>query len=98
MAALGAKRALARRVKFRRCVRRRIAADRRGRELKRYFAVLIAAITIAACTTAPPPPPVIASQAEDRYLVDPRLGYPASPLDQRFDRIWQFIRAGQEAT
>ena len=55
-------------------------------------------MTIAACTTAPPPAPAVAPQGEDRFLVDPRIGYTNVPpvLNQRFDEIWQSIRAGQD--
>src|SRR5436853_6839768 len=59
-----------------------------------HFAVLL---LIAACATTPPAPVVAPPQGEDRYLVDPRLGFAASPLDQRFDRIWQLIAARQSA-
>jgi len=53
---------------------------------------------VAACTTAPPPPPAVAPQGEDRFLVDPRVGYTnvPAPLNERFDEIWQSIRTGQD--
>src|SRR4051794_30956717 len=91
MAALGAERALAR------CRQpiRRSAAHHRGEKLRRTF--WIALILFAACAT-PPPAPVIAPQGEDRYLVDPRLGFAASPLDQKFERIWRAIAGGQASS
>jgi len=65
--------------------------------LKRSVLILIATAFFAACATVPSAPIVITPQGEDRYLVDPRLGYGATPLDQRFDRIWRFIQAGESS-
>lgn len=59
--------------------------------------LFIALILFAACAT-PPPAPVVAPQGEDRYLVDPRLGFPASPLDQKFDHLWRAIAGGQASS
>jgi Tfp pilus assembly protein PilF len=53
---------------------------------------------LAACTTAPPPPPAVTPQGDDRYLVDPRIGYTATvtpAIDRRFETIWRFIESGQ---
>lgn len=61
------------------------------------FLTGIALLLIAACATAPQAPVNIEPQGEDRYLVDPRLGYSPSPLDERFDRLWRFIAGGQSA-
>jgi len=66
--------------------------------LKKIF--LTAAIAVTACTTAPPPLPVVTPQGEDRYLVDPRLGYTATVppnVDRQFAAIWSAIESGQLA-
>jgi Tfp pilus assembly protein PilF len=55
-----------------------------------------ALLVLAACATAPPPPPAVAPQGEDRYLVDPRIGY-TGVADPRFENIWRLIQAGQIA-
>jgi tetratricopeptide (TPR) repeat protein len=71
--------------------RRRIATTPRGAALH-----LTALLVLAACATTPPPPPVVAPQGEDRYLVDPRIGYTGA-ADPRFENIWRLIQAGQTA-
>src|SRR5207248_6642960 len=90
MAAFGAERAVDRRPRPGRIIRRRHAADLRGRTLRtglmsmwRRIATpsraaalhLTALLVLAACATAPPPPPPVAPQGEDRYFIDPRTGY-----------------------
>jgi hypothetical protein len=45
------------------------------------------------------PPPAVTPQGEDRYLVDPRLGYGAAPdpqTDRKFETAWRFAIAGDE--
>ncbi|HVR38037.1 MAG TPA: tetratricopeptide repeat protein, partial [Thermoanaerobaculia bacterium] len=61
-------------------------------------ACIAAAIIVAKC--GPAPQPVVIPQGDDRYLVDPRLGYeqPVDPkLDRKFSEIWQLIVAGNFA-
>src|SRR4051794_2201180 len=100
MAALGAKYAVARRVERRWCIRRRNAARDRGKQLKRTSFIVIATIFLAACASAPQTPMVVAPQGNDRYLVDPRIGFTGKvppQLDRKFERIWRFIEAGQSS-
>jgi len=68
----------------------------------RSFLLLAAAtIVLAACSTPAPPPPAVVPQGEDRYLIDPRIGYggPTIPeaLNRKFDAAWRYILAGQDA-
>ncbi|HEX3577414.1 MAG TPA: tetratricopeptide repeat protein [Thermoanaerobaculia bacterium] len=64
--------------------------------------LLIAAIILASC--APAPAPVVAPvvpQGNDRYLIDPRIGYDAQPTPadaKRFDDAWRAILAGDYTT
>lgn len=54
---------------------------------------LAAAVLATRCATTPPP--AVVSESDDRFLVDPRLGFTpiAEKLDRRLDRPWQsFIR------
>ena len=56
-------------------------------------------LILAACTPAVTPPPAVTPQGEDRYLVDPRLGYAAAPdlqTDRKFETAWRFAIAGNE--
>lgn len=68
--------------------------------MKRTLLPAVVAVLVVAACTPPPPPPVVAPQGDDRFLVDPRIGYTnvPPPLNERFDRIWQAIRAGQDST
>jgi tetratricopeptide (TPR) repeat protein len=64
----------------------------------RWF-VLAAALAVAACTTAPLPP-AVTPQGDDRYLVDPRLGWTgtaAPAIERRFEEAWRFLLAGDYA-
>jgi len=56
-------------------------------------------VMVAASCTPPPPAPVVTPQGDDRYLVDPRIGYEGelpSAMSQRFDAAWQFVLRGNE--
>ena len=69
--------------------------------MKRSVLILIATAFFAACATVPSAPIVITPQGEDRYLVDPRVGFTSAvppAVDRRFDNIWRFVQAGQSAT
>jgi tetratricopeptide (TPR) repeat protein len=62
--------------------------------------VLIAAtIALAACSPANIPPPAAEPHGDERYIVDPRVGAPATPpaLDEKFDAAWRFVLAGDNA-
>jgi tetratricopeptide (TPR) repeat protein len=61
--------------------------------------LLIATFVVAACAPTSPPPATV-PKAEDRYLVDPRLGYrgTATPaIEKRFEAAWQSFLAGNDA-
>jgi predicted Zn-dependent protease len=70
--------------------------------LKRTNLLLIAAMAIAAlrcATTAPagPPAAIPETRGEDRYLIDPRIGFdsPAPPrVEMRFESAWRAFMAG----
>ena len=52
---------------------------------------------MVSCATAPPMPPAVTPQGEDRFLIDPRIGYqPAADpaTDQRFEAAWRYFLAG----
>jgi tetratricopeptide (TPR) repeat protein len=70
--------------------------------LKHRSLLLLAAtaIVVAACSTPAPPPPAVVPQGEDRFLVDPRIGYggtAAEAVNRRFDAAWRYVLAGQDA-
>jgi tetratricopeptide (TPR) repeat protein len=68
---------------------------------KRNLFLAMAAIVIAArCATAPPPPPAPAPAAgNDRFLVDPRIGFTATDnLNRRFEIGWRSFLSGDLAT
>src|SRR5207244_165585 len=65
-----------------------------GADLKRI--VIFAAIVFAACAS-PVPPPAIAPRAEERYFVDPRLGFGQTvdaSVEKKFDAAWRALVAG----
>ncbi len=67
--------------------------------INRHFLFAIAVLAIASsCTTIAPPAP--RPQGEDRFLVDPRIGYPQAPdnLDRRFARAWNSVLLGDLVT
>lgn len=58
------------------------------------------AILAMRCAAPAPPPPAVTPTGEDRFLVDPRLGYSTAvppALDRRFDAAWRYAMAGSEA-
>jgi tetratricopeptide (TPR) repeat protein len=65
--------------------------------IKHYPLFLIAAmLVIAGCGTTTSLPPAATPQGDDRYLVDPRTGYPAADHDtnQRMESAWRLYLAG----
>ncbi len=67
--------------------------------MKRTLLTLLATALLAAgCTTTAPPPAAPSPQAEDRFLIDPRSGYPtlAPDVDRGFESAWRFAVAGNE--
>ncbi|HWW60397.1 MAG TPA: tetratricopeptide repeat protein [Thermoanaerobaculia bacterium] len=69
--------------------------------MKQTIVVLLAAALFAAgCTPATTVAPTVTPQGEDRYLVDPRLGYDATldpKLASKFDAAWRYVVAGDFA-
>jgi thioredoxin-like negative regulator of GroEL len=74
--------------------------------LKRTNLLFLAALAVAALrcasTTAPSsgPPPIPETRGEDRYLIDPRIGFdrPAPPkVETRFESAWRAFQAGDNA-
>lgn len=67
-----------------------------------WVLVATALVALRCASTAPAPAPAAAqSQGDDRYLIDPRIGYdkPAPPkLDARFQQAWTAFVAGDSAT
>jgi thioredoxin-like negative regulator of GroEL len=68
--------------------------------------LLLAALILAAlrcATNAPPPGPTtigVEAQGDDRYLIDPRIGFdrPAPPkVDTRFEGAWHAFQVGDNA-
>jgi len=63
------------------------------------FFVLVAALLVASCTSTSTAP-VVTPQGDDRYLVDPRMGWETAippAVAKRFDAAWRFVLAGSEA-
>jgi tetratricopeptide (TPR) repeat protein len=58
---------------------------------KPSIAAALAAIVLAACTSTAP----VAPTGQDRYLIDPRIGYPAESVpgdaSERLDAAWRFF-------
>lgn len=63
--------------------------------------IVIAALVAASCTpVADKPVPVVTPTGDDRFLVDPRLGYSADippAIATRFENAWRYTVAGDEA-
>lgn len=60
--------------------------------------VLVVALLAASCTPTAPAP-AVTPRGDDRYLVDPRIGWgtPIPPaLEKRFNAAWRFVMAGNE--
>jgi hypothetical protein len=65
---------------------------------RKLFLAMVAIVIAARCATAPPPPPAPAV-GDDRFLVDPRLGFTATDsLNRRFESGWNSFLAGDLAT
>ena len=64
--------------------------------MKRTFIFL--AILVAACAPTTPPP-AVAPRAEDRYLIDPRIGFTSAnvAIEKRFGDAWRAIVNGNFA-
>jgi tetratricopeptide (TPR) repeat protein len=61
--------------------------------------VILAAIAFAACAPTTPPPSV-APRGEDRYLIDPRIGFGqtvSASIEKKFDAAWRAVMAGDLA-
>jgi len=73
--------------------------------LKRTNLLFVAALAIATlrCGTTTPPssaPPALEARGEDRYLIDPRIGFdrPApAKVETRFESAWRAFEAGDNA-
>jgi len=70
---------------------------------KRSNLFLIAALTIALASCAPAPKPIAAPppQGNDRYIIDPRIGYDTQPTPanaKRFSDAWLAILGGDYTT
>ena len=59
------------------------------------------AAVLARCATAPPAVAPSAPQANDRFIIDPRIGYETQPAPanaRRFDEAWRAILSGDYMT
>ena len=72
--------------------------------MKRTKLILLAAIVFAALrcgtTASGPAAPVLEPRGDDRYLIDPRIGFgrPAPPkVEARFEAGWRAFEAGDNA-
>lgn len=63
---------------------------------KKLLLLPLAIAVIAGCATTAPMPPEVAPQGEDRYLVDPRSGFPAADeeTERRLEAAWRYFLAG----
>lgn len=64
------------------------------------FLITVAAV-LARCATAPPAVAPSAPQANDRFIIDPRIGYETQPAPanaRRFDEAWRAILSGDYMT
>jgi thioredoxin-like negative regulator of GroEL len=62
--------------------------------------LIVVALIAASCAPAAAPPPNVTPTGDDRFLVDPRIGYAsaiAPALETRFDAAWKFFLAGNDA-
>jgi tetratricopeptide (TPR) repeat protein len=59
--------------------------------------LLAAALMLTGCPSAAPPPPVVTPVGDDRFLIDPRTGAPALPVEPpQFEAAWRYAVAGNE--
>lgn len=69
--------------------------------MKQRVALLLVAVLITArCADFGAPPPTVTPTGEDRFLIDPRIGYNAPTsraLERRFDVAWRLFIVGQRA-
>lgn len=66
--------------------------------IRTLFVLALVAVA-SACAPVDTPAPVVAPTGDDRYLVDPRLGYSgavADGVDARFETAWRWALAGNE--
>lgn len=62
----------------------------------RKLAVLLALVVVAACSSGAPPRPA-APTGDNRFLIDPRIGFEgavAPAIDRRFDDAWNAVLSG----
>src|ERR1043166_1547981 len=77
------------------------AGNPAGATKRLFFAVLVLA-ALRCATTAPsgPGPVGLEPRGDDRYLIDPRIGFdrPAPPkVESRFESAWRAFEAGDNA-
>ena len=67
--------------------------------IKTKIVFVLAAMLLAASCTPPPVVPNVTPEGEDRYLIDPRVGWnePILPgVQQQFELAWRHVLAGNE--
>lgn len=66
--------------------------------MKRNSILLLIVVALAAaCADTSAPPPAVAPSGDERYIVDPRLGYDAAvppAVDARFTAAWRYALSG----
>ena len=61
--------------------------------------LLLLAVTVLAASCATAPPPAVKPAGDDRFLIDPRIGYDGTAppaLTRRFDEAWRFVLSGND--
>jgi tetratricopeptide (TPR) repeat protein len=69
-------------------------------QTKALFLLAIATLIAASCAPVDVPPPAVTPQGEDRYLIDPRIGYdgPIAPaVATKLESAWRNVLGGNEA-
>lgn len=64
------------------------------------LSLIVVALVAASCAPVAAPPPNVTPTGDDRFLIDPRIGYtaPIAPaIATRFDAAWRFVLAGNDA-